>query len=100
MAQKRGWRFIVSENMQGSVEPRNTTQECLGVIETVALASESLTGMEGMRRRGDIHRAIEIIRVKMKNRALSCMPLTAAALGQSLGTGIAEKHTVQGWRER
>lgn len=81
MAQKRGRRFIVSENMQGSVEPRNKTQECLGVIEAVALASEGLTGMEGKRRRGDIHGAIEIIRVKMKNRALSCMPLTAAESG-------------------
>lgn len=100
IAQNRVWCFIMSENMQESVELRNTTQECLSVIEATALASERLTGREGMWRRGDIHGAIEIIRVKMKNRTLPCMPLTAAALGRSLGTGIAKKHTTQGWRER
>lgn len=69
----------MSENMQQSVEPRNTTQECLGVIEAMTLASESLTGMEGIWRRGDIRGAIKIIRVKIQNRTLPCMPLTAAA---------------------
>lgn len=69
----------MSENMQESVEPRNTTQECLGVIEAMALASESLTGMEGMWGRGDTRGTIEIIRIKVENRTLPCMPLTAAA---------------------